>query len=84
MEDQEMNKKILLAQPLGSRKRGSSRLRWRVGTDEDELELFAIWNWWMLAQYRDEWEGFLEEAKINEIRKTIQKYLFYCNLRTFC
>ena len=58
MEDQEMNKKILLAQPLYSKQRERPR------TDEvDEYaRIFGIRNWWMMTRDRDEWKGFLEEV----------------------
>ena len=48
-EDQEISKKILLAQPLGNRKRERPRLRWRDEVDED-ARMFEIRNWWMVER----------------------------------
>ena len=58
-ENQEINIKIFLAQPLGARKRGRPRLRWRDQVDEDARK-FGVRNWWMKALDCDEWIGFLE------------------------
>ena len=62
-ENQEISKRILLAQPLGSRRRGRRRLRWR---DED-ARLFAIRNWWMVERDGEEWRRFLEESKTQKL-----------------
>ena len=47
-EDQEIRKKILLAQPFGSR-RGRPRLHWTYEVDED-TRMFGVRDCWMMAQ----------------------------------
>ena len=56
-EGQEFGKKISLAQPLGDRKRGKSRLFWRDEVDED-ARMFEIRNWWIMTRDCDVWKGF--------------------------
>ena len=55
---QKVSEKVLFAQPLGGRKRGRSRLRWRNEVDEN-ARMFGIRNWWMVARDHDDWKGLL-------------------------
>ena len=47
-----MSKNILLAQSLGSRKRGRTRLNWRDKVDYARISRRK--NWWMVARDRNE------------------------------
>ena len=62
-KDQEIIKKILVTQSLGSRKAGSPKLSWR-GEVEEDARMFEIRNWWVVKRDHDEWKGLLEESKI--------------------
>lgn len=54
-------KRIFKSGPVGTRRRGRPRLRWKGGVDEDAAKIGAA-NWQRLAMNRDEWRTRLKKV----------------------
>ena len=64
MKDDRTNKRILLARPIGDRKRGRPRLRWADCLQRDFNTIRAK-DWKAVACRRKDWHNLLEKAKVH-------------------
>lgn len=61
-DDNNPAKKILKAEPIGTRGRGRPKLRWKDGVSEDARKIGAP-NWTMQTRDRNEWRKKLEKVE---------------------
>ncbi|XP_055384161.1 uncharacterized protein LOC129613877 [Condylostylus longicornis] len=56
--------KIYARNPVGTRRRGRPRKRWKEAVEED-LRVLRVNNYTLVAQNREEWRGIVEQAQVH-------------------
>ena len=64
MKDDRTTKRILLARPIGDRKRGRPRLRWADCLQRD-FNTIRVKDWKAVVHRRKDWHSLLEKAKVH-------------------